>query len=414
MANIATLMTGTVIAQVIALTTLPILQRYFYDPAAFSSFVWFFEFVALFVGISSLRLETGIVLEKKEKNAQTLTEICLKLVAICSIVSLIVALIMWNFNINTRSIFNSSVLFIALPIAVFTMGSLQVFNYWFTREKRFSVIAGNKLQQTIGTSSTQIILGLLQYLNTGLILGRTLGASIASLFLLRKYYTSKTVPTDTSSSDKKKLVKKHKDFILFTTPSMFVDAFVNFLLIDLFLNYFGENLTGELGAAKYYLGVGFAVISSSFAQVFYSEIATLNSKTSIRSLYSYWLVRLLGVGVLACIVLQLIPNYWITYLLGDRWENLLPILRIMSYWMAIMFVSSSLSFIYIKMRRQKTMLVFDLIHLLIVYFSIYVSYHIYHDFAISLYWFTGAQILFYSSAIILAYYFINRYIPAEN
>ena len=63
--NIATLVTGTMIAQAIPIAISPILTR-LYTPAEFGSFALYMSIVSILVVIATARYELAIVLPKKK------------------------------------------------------------------------------------------------------------------------------------------------------------------------------------------------------------------------------------------------------------------------------------------------------------------------------------------------------------
>jgi O-antigen/teichoic acid export membrane protein len=407
-------MSGTAGAHLITLVTLPFLQRYFYSTADFANFAWFYEFVLLFVTVGALRLETGIVLEKEERNARMLTDLSLKLVLVAGVIGLIVALIGTFISPSFETVLSSPWIIALVPVAIVSLGVIQVLNSWYTRAESFKFLAGTKLYQTSTASATQLGLGLSKWISGGLIIGRNVGTSIVSLVLLRRYFRSKEVAVNGTKEERKTLLKKHKDFVYFTTPSTFLGTFINFIFIDLFIRFYGEDLTGNLATSKQYLGMGLAFISSAFAQVFYSQIAKIEDTTQLKSYYSFWLKRLVLISLGALGIVYLIPNSLVITILGEKWSQLLPVVRVMAIWMCIMFVSSSLSYVYIKLNRQKTLVAFDLAHLILTCCSIAISYYLYHDFWISLYWFTAAKALYYLFAVFATYYFFEHPVARKN
>lgn len=411
--NVATLMSGTFLAQIVSLISLPILQRYFYTPEDFGNFMWFFEFVAIFATIGALRLETGVILEKEERSARILTELSIKILIISSLVGLIFAIIGSFFSASFNTVLNNSILFFLIPIGIFSIGLVQIFNSWFTRAQKFKTIAVNKLGQNTFASLGQFGFAITKLSSLGLILGRVFGNVYASIFLGYRYFKNKSIKNKIQKNEEIQLLKKHKNFVLFTTPGTLIGTYINFLLIDLFLYYYGASVSGEIGASKYYIGVGFSLFSTAFAQVFYSDISKIHDKKQLRDLYTYWLKRLVLIGVLAVFVIFMIPNTLVVLILGEKWSSLLPTLKIMSIWMSVMFVSSSLSYIYIKLNRQKTTLIFDIFHLIVIYLSVYISFKLYNDFYVSLIWFTLAQTIYYILAIFAAYFFMSKYNPKE-
>jgi len=406
-------MTGTVIAQLISLFGLIYIQRYYYGPEEFANFKLFYEFAAIFIGVSALRLESGIVLERNESKARSLTNLSLKLVLITGVISLISLIIYAQYDKGLATFYNNKLLLVLLPIAVILSGFIQVFNSWFTREQSFKLMSGNKVVQNSTTVGGQLYFGLIDLKNYGLIYGRLIGLFFANLIFVGKYFSSKN-EVKSQRGVTKELFVKNKKFIFFTTPSVLLSGIINFLLIDLFMKYYGEDISGKIGSAYHYLGISIAVITTSFAQVYYSNISTIETKEELRKNYTFWFLRLLIIAFIGVVIMQFIPNSWDELILGEDWNGSLEIMKIMSIWMGIMFVSSSLSYIYIKLGRQKEMLFFDIIHIVLVYGSIKYSHMTYSDSFTSLWWFTIAQSFFYLLVMVVTYIFIRKFNPETS
>ena len=360
--NVLTLISGTALAQLISIVCMVVLQRYFYSPEDYAPFRLFFEFVAVFAGISAFRLESGIVLEQEENQARALTRICFKLIIATSIISFIVFWIYAQFNTQFDSILENPYMTLLIPVAVFLTGLLQVFNSWFTKVKSFQLMSVNKVLQNSTGSGAQLLMGFLKVNFYGLIIGRIIGLAIASILFFKKYISSFTSVFKSSREQNRNLIKKHKDFILYTSPAFFVGNLINFLLLALFIEYYGSQFGGKVAASFQYLGISIAIISSSFSQVYFSEISTYSSKSALRKTYTYWVLRLGLIAIAGATIIQFIPESFILAILGEKWTGLLEIMQIMSLWMAVMFVASSLSYIFIKLGKQKQILFFDIFH----------------------------------------------------
>ena len=59
--------------------------------------------------------------------------------------------------------------------------------------------------------------------------------------------------------------------------------------------------------------------------------------------------------------------------LGEKWEELMPVIKLISPWMAIMFLASSLSYIFIRLGKQKQIFFFDLFHLILIFATIFTA-----------------------------------------
>ncbi len=407
--NVMTLITGTALAQLISVIALILLQRYFYGPEDYAPFRLFFEFVAIFTGISALKLENGIILEKDESNARNLANICFKAVLITSLISLISFYIYSKISNQFNAISSNIFMVLLIPISVALSGFIQIFNSYYTRKKSFRLMSINKVVQNSTSAISQLILGALKYNYFGLIIGRVTGLIATNYIFAKKYFSGKSNNLNSNPLNQKELILKNKDFILYTSPGFFIGNMINFILLALFIEYYENNFGGKIAASFQYLGISIAIISSSFSQVYFSEISTINSKEELKSTYTYWIKRLGVIALIGATLIQFVPNWLITSILGENWDGLIEIMSVMALWMAVMFVSSSLSYIYIKLGRQKQILFFDIFHLLLVLGSIVIPHYIFKSEMITLWIFTLAQLFFYIISILAGYYFISKY-----
>ena len=136
--------------------------------------------------------------------------------------------------------------------------------------------------------------------------------------------------------------------------------------------------------------------------------------SSIKKTHTYWVKRLLTASVLGIFILWIVPNNWVTFILGEEWENLMEIMKVISPWMAMMFIASSLSFIFIRLDKQKEIFIFDIFHLVLILISLLTTHYVVNDKWITLYFVTAAQFLFYVLSVLIGYFFLNRNIKKTN
>ena len=171
--NVLTIFSGTTIAQIINLSAIIILQRYFYSPEEYAPFRLFFEFAAVFSSISALRLESGLILERVDQRALSLLRICLRY---SLIISLIGGITFTFYFINEIKVFQYEwLLLILMPFAIFANGIIQISRQFFTRSKHFLTITTSRVIHSTTGSISQIITGLLNFNFIGLIIGRLIG-----------------------------------------------------------------------------------------------------------------------------------------------------------------------------------------------------------------------------------------------
>ena len=409
--NVLTIFSGTTIAQIINLSAIIILQRYFYSPEEYAPFRLFFEFAAVFSSISALRLESGLILERIDQRALSLLRICLRY---SLVISLIGGITFTFYFINEIKVFQYEwLLLVLMPFAIFANGIIQISRQFFTRSKHFLTITTSRVIHSTTGSISQIITGLLNFNFIGLIVGRLIGLFSCNLNYVRKYLKNYRWIKKNEELEKE-LVQKHKNFIWFSSPGVFVGNSINLITLIFFTHYYGEQFSGLLAAAIQYLGLLIMMFSSSFAQVYYNEIAQIKDSNKLLKSYTYWLKRLLIMTLLGWIILVFTPSSLLTMILGEKWSGLMVTIKIISPWMAVMFVASSLSYIFIRLGKQKEVFFFDIFHLVIILFGLLIGHYFLNDQIQILYIISSVQTLFYILSISLALKFLFENLKNEN
>ena len=401
--NVITIFSGTTIAQIINFIAIIILQRYFYSPEEYAPFRLFFEFAAVFSSISALRLESGLILERDENRALCLLRICLKYSIITSLIG---GFVFTFYFINEIKVFQYEwLLIILMPLAIFTNGVIQISQSFFTRAKQFSTISASKIIHSITGGLTQIITGITGFNFIGLVIGRIAGLFSADINYLNKFLKLFQW-MKRNKNEEKRLIKKHKRFIFFTSPGVFIGNSINLVILIMLTHFYGDEFTGLTAAAIQYLGLICMLFSSSFAQVYYNEIAQINDAKKLIASYSYWIKRLGLFSLMGLVLLYFIPSSIVTYVLGEKWSGLLYIIKIISPWMGLMFMTSSLSYIFIRLGKQKEIFFFDIFHLVLIVGTLFTSQLFFNDGIETLYVITIAQSIFYILSISLALKFL--------
>ena len=409
--NVLTIFSGTTIAQIINFSAIIILHRYFYSPEEYAPFRLFFEFAAVFSSVAALRLESGLILEREDNRALSLLRICLKYAVI---VSLIGGVVFTFYFINEIKVFQYEWLLIVLmPLAIFSNGIIQISRQFFTRSKNFLTITTSRVIHSTSGSLAQIITGLLSFNFTGLVIGRLIGLASCNINYVRKYFQNhnwikKNKPLE------KELIQKHKKFIWFSSPGVFVGNSINLITLIFFTHYYGEKFSGLLAAAIQYLGLLIMMFSSSFAQVYYNEIAQIKNPKALYKSYTYWLKRLFVLTLIGWIILVITPSSLLTSILGDKWSGLMDAIKVISPWMAIMFIASSLSYVFIRLEKQKEIFFFDVFHLVLIIITLGLGHFFLNEKNQILYLVTIVQSVFYILSISLALKFLIANLKNNN
>jgi O-antigen/teichoic acid export membrane protein len=407
--NVFILLTGSVISQILPFLMLPVLQKYFYKPADFGILAVFISMCEVFSGIACLKMEFAVVVQRTIRNAINMVFAAVKICGAMTLLSLIIVLLFKKeLSVYYHEPRLENYLFL-LPLYVFLVGINDSLSYWFNRKKKFRIISSSKVVQTSFAETVKLGLGYVGSGYVGLLLGRLLGFLFSAIYLVNRFLKAdsralKLIDNKTSNS----LVKANKQYIFFTTPSVFVNSLINLVYLNLFISYFGKDVAGLLGVSMTYLSAGFGVISLSFSQVFFSRVSEIEDSHQLLGVYKRFAKQLTLMAIIPVVTMYLIPTKLVVYLLGNEWNQLMVVARIMVIWLGVNFVSSSLSFIYIRLGRQKEMLLFDCVHLLLVIVGFFAARFIDTSLISALWGFSISQSLYYLFAIFIAVYFIKK------
>jgi O-antigen/teichoic acid export membrane protein len=405
MQNVMVLFTGTAVSQLIPFLVLPILQKYYYGPEDFAKLASFVYFSEMFGIISTLKLEYAIVGKPSLRDSREVAITGFRVVTVGAVLVLILAAINYRFD-WIHGLHELGAVIFLMPFVVFAMGCVQLTAYWFNARKEYDRIARGKLIQTASGEGVKLLSGFSGLNFSGLIIGRVSGYSLTAIFQYFRYRKD-VADVERRNFSKWKLLGDHKSFIFYTTPSVFVGAFINFLSIEMFVENFGPASAGMMSVAMTYVGAGLGMVAASISQVYYGTISGIHEKKAMLSLYAKFLGRLTVMSAVMTALVWVLPASWVVGVLGEEWNDLIVYCRVISLWLGVWFVSSSLSFIYLRLQRQREMLVFDVLHIVLVYAGFHAG-KVWGGDALSALWgFTWAQIISYVMAIALAIRFIQ-------
>ncbi len=406
--NVITLLSASVLAQAIPFMLLPILQKWFFTPSDFGILAIYTSISLLLASIASFKYELAIVNEESDDNAQHLFW---GSAIIALIFTIVITIILKLFTKPISELFKAEELgnyIMLIPLTIIFVSFGEILNFWNNRKKEFKTIAAAKISKSITAESSKLILGKIS-LNNGLIIGRIIGEFFSLLFLLINFIRYDLASFTKFNFDKTKhILKKNYRFPTFSMPSVFVGNFINVVFIALISRYFGTTAAGIIGVSVVYVAVAFGIMSQAFSQVFFKEIHEHKSRKELLNFYLKNAAILSTISILIIIIVEIIPSNAIVFILGEQWIEMVATLKILVFAYGAQFITSSLSFIYIRLNKQRTMLIFDILHLAMIWISIVMAYKFYGSYFSVIIAYTIAQIMYYLIAFIAAIVFINK------
>lgn len=365
-----TLLTGNVIAQGIAFAAYLLLGR-LYTPDDFGTYTIFYGYIEILIILSTCKYELAIVVADNDSEAARIARLTLRLNTLLSLVLLTIALLLSLTAVSLSSL--PPQLYLLIPPMVFFCGTTRVYTFLFNRYQNYSPIAANEVVTSLSGTATKIFFGFLSgimpLLHTiGLPLGTILGKMIGNTYY-RHQLNKSQIPLPSAGnrlSNTKELIKKHRNFPLFSTPKELVSSLsanLPFLWLGI---YFDNKLIGLFGLALTFTMRPLNLLTNAFEKVFY---ATSNEQVSQRKSLQNdirkfeWILN--GVAIPILIVGFFFAEPIFTFLFGDKWIGTGLYVRYIIPWLWVLLNANSLAFIANIFSTQRIDFFFQLVQLIL-------------------------------------------------
>lgn len=406
--QIITLMSGTLMAQVVMLAFFPILTR-IYEPDEFGIYSLFFAVSSMIGMVSSLRYEQAIMLPKSNRDAQALVFLS---ILVTLGVSLLVGVFLFLFYDWVLGYFaNLSYLVWLLPVSILLIGLIQVFNTYATRQQYYKKMANVKMMEAVTTVSTQ---GASRYFFAldGLILGK-LFSNAFSLYQLwafhlqkqtlqLKYFTRRRVKAN---------IQRHQDFPKYQSASTLMNSFSQNLPILLFAPLFSPAVAGFYNLTYRVMQAPILLIANSTRSVFYQKASEMYARgEDVTELHLKTTLGLLKLFVVPMVIVLLFGEAIFMWVFGDQWGASGVIAQVTIIVFLFSFITPPTSMMYNILNLQKPLLKLQIVTLFARGLAIYVGFYFFNDYMVSVILFTVVSVI--HNVVFMGY--IYYYIKADH
>jgi len=346
---------GTAFAQALVILASPVLTR-FYSPESFGVLAVFSSILSTLIVVASLRYEMAIPLHEDDKVAVNLLALSLMIVIVVSLITALGVsllrdrLVVW---INAPALAPYLGL---LPVGVFAVGSYQVFNYWTSRKKRFSVISLTKATQAVGQVTIQVLGGILETRSLGLIIGYIAGQFLGLSSFLRKA----ELPVKSIHPKEWLIVARlYKNFPLYTLWASLINVIGLQAPAIMLTMFFSLETTGFFSLTMRVLGVPAAIVGQAIGQVFYPMAADLRYESkALKEFIEKVATVLITISLPIFSLVALNGPELFGLFFGSKWQPAGQYAQYLAPWLIFSFVSSPLSMFVFVMGKQKNGLFF--------------------------------------------------------
>lgn len=349
--NVFTLMTGTGLSQVIPIAFSPLLTRIF-SPADFGRLAFFMASCAIGGILATGRYELAIMLPKKDEEAFNILVLIVLLSFLVSIISL---LVIFLFGSSLLQLLNNPVSFeflMLLPIGVFFTGCFQGINFWLNRKGKYNIISRYRIAQSLTTALLSVTIGYLGFGNYGLIIGFLIGLIVPVVPLIYTIVKRKGL---VSKSSLLTVAKKYITYPKFMMPTAFFDTTAMQAPIFFITKYFSKVIVGRYSLAFRMVTAPIGVISGAIGQVYFQKITSMINSGS-QNTYPTVIKTARTLAMISVIIFLpffLFGEDIFRFAFGENWADAGKYVEILCVAMALRFIVSPLSTIFISTNKLK-------------------------------------------------------------
>jgi len=361
--NVLTLVTGTIIAQIITIIASPIITR-LYGPDTFGLLALFTSITSIIGVIACLRYEIAIMLPESDEEAANVFGLSVIFVIIVTIVSIPLLIFFQQPLLQFLKAPQLSPFFGLIPLTILLGGIFLALNYWNTRTKHFHRLSIARVMSSCSSTGTQLGLGFLGYASGGALIGASILGQIVStcvlgIQIIRDHlsFFKKNITWDGIS----KVLKRYRDFPKYDIWSALLNTISWQIPIFLLAYFFSTTVVGYYSLSMMLIQLPMSFIGGAIAQVFYQRAAVAKIGGNLRPLVENIFKILIILGLFPMMVLLLIGEDLFSVVFGSQWAISGIYVQILSVWAFVWFISSPLSTIVAVLEKQSWGLILNIL-----------------------------------------------------
>jgi len=404
--QIMTLMSGTLMAQIVSFAFIPIMSR-LYTPSEFGLYSIFFALSSMIGMVSSLNYEQAIMLPKSNRDAQAL--VFLSILVTIFIVSILTVLLFIFYNFFLNYFKGCSYLIWILPLSTLVIGLMQIFDAYSTRREFYKKIATTKVIASFITVTIQAISRYRFNLN-GLVVGKVISDMLAVFLLILFNIKKQTLQLKHLSKRRVKInIKRYENFPKYQSPSTLINSFSQNIPLLMFASLFSPAISGFYSLTYRAMQTPLSLVSNSTRSVFYQKASKMYAnKEDLYPLYFKTTFGLLKLFIIPLVVILFFGEELFVFVFGQEWSQSGVIAQVVIFWFLFGFISPPTTVMFNIYGLQRVRLIIQIVTLLLRVLAIYAGYYFYDSYMVSLILFVIVGVLHNGGVMIYIYKKIKK------
>lgn len=361
---IASIATGTALAQALGILVTPVITRLF-SPAEYGAAAVYAAIVTIGASIATGRYESAITLpletEPGEEAAISLVRVAVAASALTSVFALLLvtALHKWT-HIGWLQPLGDWVY--AIPFGILASAVSATLSVYATRRRNYGAIARIPPTQKVVTASVQLGGGLTNLGLTGLMLGSLISPLVGLGILGKSYRTGKAERLNPGRhwAGMRLVARSYSDFPKVGLWFALLNATAWNMQVVVLTQYYGATQVGQFALSLAVIALPMGMILAGVSQVYMRECAArVNDKAGALSLARKTAEGTLIISIPLFLALALASKYLFGYVFGRDWAQAGSIAFAMIPLLWARFLTTSLTATLNVYRRQGVLLVWQ-------------------------------------------------------
>lgn len=352
---------GTILAQLINVVAQPLLTRLF-SAETLGIYTYLISLATIVIPVASLKLDMLVVSEADDNEAQYMTDACIVLVVLVSVIYTITITI--GYILPNENIFNKygAVIFV-VPLIVFVNGMRFIFISYLNRYKEYKMISVLGIIREGARALIQVGAGLF---SSGVFL-LSIGYAIAPLFGLNmqlKQYLQKMKirPRLTVLKFKEVVFEKGRRQIMFLLPAQFINTFSSSLITVSIANLYSAKVLGYYSVGTRILEIPIIFIAANVSKVCYQKVSENIANNRPVSKIVLSIVTVLSIiSALGFTLLYFIAPNISEIVFGSGYSIAGEYIRCLIIMYAVRLVTTSFAGVFTAFRKQRFELIINIL-----------------------------------------------------
>ena len=348
-------MSGSAIAQVLALLALPVITRLF-APEDFGILGIFLAVIGIIGVMVCLRYELTILLPKNENDAAHLYWLSLASACVVTVLSLFIVAFYTEPILEFLNAPGLEPYVWFIPAGIFLKGLHTANSHWNTRRAMFGRLATVDVGNSLITNGSKILFGVFGLISGGiLILSNLLGTTVAAMILGRNIYREdrKFLLKGIRWKRGVTLIREYKNISLFNTTGSLFNMFSQKAPLLLLTWLFNPAVAGYYLLADQLLKKPANFVIKAIKNVFFKKASTEQDNPKKLAEITGLLteaVTLFGLGFVTLMIT--IAGPFAVIILGENWVSTGQFIQWLSLYILILFVTNPISSLVTIKRKE--------------------------------------------------------------